>query len=76
MICREYIQKQNMAIEEKEQLAWGSDYYMNLLKILAMVQGGGSKTSTTSTPKITPGITPAVAGVKIQDEDLYARYRR
>jgi len=47
--------------------------YMNLLKILAMVQGGGSKTST---PKITPGITPAVAGTKIQDEDLYARYRR
>ena len=47
--------------------------YMNLLKILAMVQGGGSKTST---PKITPGITPAVAGAKIQDEDLYARYRR
>ena len=49
--------------------------YMNLLKILAMVQGGGGG-STTSTPKITPGITPAVAGAKIQDEDLYARYRR
>ncbi len=53
--------------------ATGGMDYMNLLKILAMVQGGGSKTST---PKITPGITPAVAGTKIQDEDLYARYRR
>ncbi len=56
--------------------ATGGMDYMNLLKILSMVQGGGLKTSTTSTPKITPGITPAVAGTKIQDEDLYARYRR
>ena len=49
--------------------------YMNLLNMLAMVQGGGGG-STTSTPEITPGITPAVAGTKIEDEDLYARYRR
>ncbi len=49
--------------------------YMSLLKILGMVNSG-SQTQSNVTPAITPGITPAVAGAKIEDEDLYARYRR
>lgn len=55
--------------------ATGGMDYMNLLKILSMVNSGSQKQSNVR-PGITPGITPAVAGTKIQDEDLYARYRR
>lgn len=55
--------------------ATGGMDYMNLLKILGMVNSG-SQTQSNVKPAITPGITPAVAGTKIQDEDLYARYRR
>ena len=53
--------------------AGGGMDYMTLLKILGMMQGVNSKPVT---PGITPGVTSAVAGTKIQDEDLYARYRR
>ena len=55
--------------------ATGGMDFMSLLKILGMVNSG-SQTQSNVTPGITPGITPAVAGTKIQDEDLYARYRR
>tara|TARA_R100001530_G_C4321307_1_gene155893 strand:- start:4767 stop:5516 length:750 start_codon:yes stop_codon:yes gene_type:complete len=49
--------------------------YLSLLKILGMVNAG-NQTQRNVKPAITPGITPAVAGAKIQDEDLYAKYRR
>jgi len=58
-----------------EAAATGGMDYMSLLKILGMVNSG-SQTQSNVRPAITPGITPAVAGTKIQDEDLYARYRR
>lgn len=48
--------------------------YLSLLKILGMVN---SPQATSNVNKgITPGVTPGVAGAKIKEEDLYARYRR
>jgi len=53
--------------------ATGGMDYMSLLKILGMMGGSNSKAVT---PGITPGVTPGVAGSRIQEEDLYAKYRR
>ncbi len=65
----------NLGTGKAATTATGGMDYMNLLKILGMVNSG-SQTQSNVKPAITPGITPAVAGAKIEDEDLYARYRR
>mgnify|MGYP003658260465 CR=1 FL=1 len=55
--------------------ATGGVDYMSLLKILGMFNSGNQKQSNVK-PGITPGITPGVAGSRIQEEDLYGKYRR
>jgi len=55
--------------------ATGGMDYMSLLKILGMFNSGNQKQSNVK-PGITPGVTPGVSGSRIQEEDLYAKYRR
>tara|TARA_R110000796_G_scaffold24798_5_gene70395 strand:- start:5815 stop:6579 length:765 start_codon:yes stop_codon:yes gene_type:complete len=55
--------------------ATGGVDYMSLLKILGMFNSGNQKQSNVK-PGITPGVTPGVAGSRIQEEDLYGKYRR
>ena len=60
--------------KEAAPAATGKMDYLSLLKILGMVN---SPQATSNVNKgITPGVTPGVAGSRIQEEDLYARYRR